>query len=51
MKRFLKNVFAILRKTSEAKSAKAPQRPSPAPGLEVRSQVKAGSWSMGVTNA
>jgi hypothetical protein len=50
MKRFLKNVFAILKKTNEPKSAKAPQRPSPAPGVEVRSQVKAGtsfSWGIG----
>jgi hypothetical protein len=43
MKRFLQSVFAILRKTTESKSAAAPRRPSPTPSLEVRSQVKAGS--------
>jgi hypothetical protein len=42
MKRFLKSMFVILRKTNEAKSAKAPKRPTPTPALEVRSQVKAG---------
>jgi hypothetical protein len=47
MKRFLKSVFAILKKTNETKSVAAPKRPSATPLLEVRSQVKAGSWSMG----
>ena len=50
MKRFLKNVFAVLGKTNEAKSAEAPKRPSPTPALEVRSQVKAGEihrWTAG----
>ena len=47
MKRFLKNVFAVLRKTNEPKSAEAAKRPSPTPLLEVRSQVKAGSFSLG----
>jgi len=53
MKRFLKNVFSILKRTNEAKCAKAPKGPSPTPSLEVRSQVKAGlqpfSWG-GVTS-
>jgi hypothetical protein len=44
MKRFLKSVFAILNKTNETKSTAAPKRPSPTPLLEVRSQVKAGSF-------
>jgi hypothetical protein len=51
MKRFLKSVFAILKKTNESKSAAAPKRPSATPLLEVRSQVKAGievgSWNFG----
>jgi hypothetical protein len=42
MKRFLKSVFAILKKSNESKSATALKRPSPTPALEVRSQVKAG---------
>jgi hypothetical protein len=42
MKRFLKSVFAMLRKTNEAKPAGRPERPNPTPLLEVRSQVKAG---------
>jgi hypothetical protein len=42
MKRFLNNVFAVLRKTNESKPATRPERPSPTPMLEVRSQVKAG---------
>jgi hypothetical protein len=42
MKRFLKSVFAALRKTKETKSVEASKRPSPTPTLEVRSQVKAG---------
>ena len=42
MKRFLNNVFAVLRKTNECKPATRPERPSPTPMLEVRSQVKAG---------
>jgi hypothetical protein len=54
MKRFLKSVFAILKKTNESKSAAAPKRPSPTPALEMRSQVKAGSlqWGSGrgITN-
>jgi hypothetical protein len=43
MKRFLKSVFAILRKTNEPRSAAAPRRRSATPLLEVRSQVKAGA--------
>jgi len=42
MKRFLNNVFAVLRKTNESKPSTRPERPSPTPMLEVRSQVKAG---------
>jgi hypothetical protein len=42
MKRFLNNVFAVLRKTNETKPVTRPERPSPTPMLEVRSQVKAG---------
>jgi hypothetical protein len=52
MKRFLKSVFAILKKTNEPKSATAPRRRSPTPALEVRSQVKAGmSFSWGEVNS
>jgi hypothetical protein len=50
MKRFLQSLFAILKKTNETKSAAAPKRPSATPLLEVRSQVKAGSWSIGANN-
>jgi hypothetical protein len=46
MKRFLKNVFAILRKTEQNGSAGRPERPNPTPLLEVRSQVKAGSYDL-----
>jgi hypothetical protein len=46
MKRFLKSVFAILKKTNEPKSAEAAKRSNPTPALGVRSQVKAGSWSI-----
>jgi hypothetical protein len=42
MKRFLQNVFAVQRKTKEAKAPARPERPSLAPLLGVRSQVKAG---------
>jgi hypothetical protein len=42
MKQFLKSMFAVLRKTNEAKTAKALKHPSPTPALELRSQVKAG---------
>jgi hypothetical protein len=42
MKRFLKSLTAVLKKTKEAKLAEAPKRPNPTPLLEVRSQVKAG---------
>jgi hypothetical protein len=42
MKRFIESMFAILWQKEEAKSAEALQYPSPAPALEVRSQVKAG---------
>jgi hypothetical protein len=45
MKRFLKNVCAILRKTRDSKQAVRPDRRAPTPGLEVRSQVKAGQIS------
>jgi hypothetical protein len=41
MKRFLKNVFAALKK-NQTKSVLAPKRPTPMPALGVRSQVKAG---------
>lgn len=50
MKRFFKSVFAVLRKTNQAKSVEAAKRPSPNPALEVRSQVKAGTsfqWGVG----
>jgi hypothetical protein len=50
MKRFLKSMFAVLKKTTEPKSAEAAKRPGPTPPLEVRSQVKAGSFSWGATN-
>jgi hypothetical protein len=52
MKRFLKSLFAILKKTNESKSAATPKRPSATPLLQVSSQVKAGvgSWSMGGGN-
>jgi hypothetical protein len=43
MKRLLKNVFAALRKSNDAKPAARAERPTPTPGLGVRSQVKAGS--------
>jgi hypothetical protein len=43
MKRFLKSVFPVLRKTEKSRSAKGPKRPIPTPALEVRSQVKAGA--------
>jgi hypothetical protein len=46
MKRFLKNVFAILRKTEQIGSAGRTERPNPTPLLEVRSQVKAGSYAL-----
>jgi len=46
MKRFLKNVFAILRKTEQTGSAGRPERPNPTPLLEVRSQVKAGGFDL-----
>jgi hypothetical protein len=46
MKRFLKSMFAILKKTNEPKSAATPKRPSATPLLEVRSQVKAGSYDL-----
>jgi hypothetical protein len=49
MKRFLKSMFAGLRKKNEPKSAEACKRSNPAPLLEVRSQVKAGtSFQWGV---
>jgi hypothetical protein len=47
MKRFLKNVFAVLRKTNDVKDLARPERPSAAPLLEVRSQVKAGTLLSG----
>jgi hypothetical protein len=46
MKRFLKNVLAVLKKSNESKPAVRTERPGPTPLLEVRSQVKAGSWSI-----
>jgi hypothetical protein len=46
MKRFLKNVFAILKKTNEPKIASAAGRPTATPVLGVRSQVKAGQFSL-----
>jgi len=46
LKRFLKNVFAILRKTEQTGSAARTERPNPTPLLEVRSQVKAGSYDL-----
>ena len=51
MKVFLKNVFAILRKTNAAKSPRRPERPSATPALGVRSHAKAGvsscQWGIG----
>jgi hypothetical protein len=44
MKRILKNMFAIVRKTEQTGSAGRPERPNPTPLLEVRNQVKAGSY-------
>jgi hypothetical protein len=49
MNRFLKSVFAILKKTNAAKVAEAPERSRRAPVLEVRSQVKAGAISLNFT--
>jgi hypothetical protein len=49
MRRFLKNVFAILRKAEQTGSANRPERPNPTPLLEVRSQVKAGTYDIAVT--
>ena len=49
MKRFLKSMFKILRKTEQNRSAGRPERPNPTPLLEVRSQVKAGSWNQTTT--
>jgi hypothetical protein len=49
MKRFLKNVFAILKKPDEPKSVARAERPNPTPGLAVRSQVKAGSYDLAKT--
>jgi hypothetical protein len=46
MKRILKSVVAVLRKTNHAKPAARPERPSPAPLLVVCSQVKAGEFSI-----
>jgi hypothetical protein len=48
MKRFLKNVFAVLQKSNESKPAVRLKRPCPAPLLELRSQVKAGSFQWGI---
>ena len=42
MKQFLKNAFAILRKTKNDKPAGRSEPTVPPPGLGVRSQVKAG---------
>jgi hypothetical protein len=50
MNRFLKNVLAILKKTNEPKSVGRAERPSPTPGLAVRSQVKAGSFNLAANN-
>jgi hypothetical protein len=47
MKKLLKSVFAILRKSDEARPPVRTERPERAPALEVRTQVKAGSWNMG----
>jgi hypothetical protein len=47
MKRFLKSMFKILWKTEQNGSAARPERPNPKPLFEVRTQVKAGSYSMG----
>jgi hypothetical protein len=47
MKRFLKNVFAVLKKSNESKPPARPNRPSSTPLLDVRSQVKAGSFQWG----
>ena len=47
MKRFLKSVFAILKKTNESKSVASTKRPNRTPSLEVRSQIKAGSLQWG----
>jgi hypothetical protein len=42
MKRFLKTLSAVLKKSKEAKPAACSERPNSTPLLEVRSQVKAG---------
>ena len=50
MKRFLKNVFAILKKTNETKRAAGHERQKLTPSLQVQSQVKAGGsfqWGIG----
>jgi hypothetical protein len=46
MKRWLGKVFALLRKSDEARPATRTARPGRAPALEVRTQVKAGALSM-----
>jgi hypothetical protein len=50
MQRFLKSVFAILRKMKQARSVEASKRPSTASALEVRSQVKAGAIFLNKTH-
>jgi hypothetical protein len=45
MKRFLKNVFAILRKTNDNKAAARPERLNPTPFPKVQSCIKAGSYA------
>jgi hypothetical protein len=46
MIRFLKNVVAVLKKSSKSEPAGRPERPSPMPLLAVHSQVKAGSYDL-----
>jgi hypothetical protein len=48
MKRFLQSLTAVLKKKQGAKTSACSQRPNPTPLVEVRSQVKAGSFQWGV---
>jgi hypothetical protein len=46
MKRWLGKVFALLRKSNQTRPAVPTERPGRAPALEVRTQVKAGSYNV-----
>jgi hypothetical protein len=49
MKRWLGKLFALLRKSDEARPATRTERSGRAPALEVRTQVKAGAFSLNFT--